>query len=468
MADIRPGDHSFTAVPTNPSGDVDQPGELVTSAISGCRQRPRAFGAAFLAFVAATLCTAALLKNTRGRRQLRFDPQDEALENLQQVPSRCGSLEPGIEYNVNGGWYQSMDAIPSVDLCCALCQGEPQCVVFTFVENALPGPGCRNQCWLKGGEPASNTPKQGVTSGRPPPRKMIPALTPPAAGGNTLYCISLMNPQSDEPKLLGWQASHQASIFACDGADVYSNVVTQVGTHTTKQVDSDLKCPRGGDSQSALNAWIFIAVWKAVLDDQTYLQYAWTVKLDPDAVFFPERLRNLLPQHQGAAYLNNCQYGMHGPIEVFGRVALQRLSQDYQLSWDKKAPKTCTTGQHFGQWGEDMFMDQCLGKVLQVGQHPLEARLMCEDHCNCPDFFWCQKDDYTVSYHPFKSVGSYANCMANALHGSPAPAGQSASDAPATAAAVPAPTQAAAAAYGAAPAPAPAAYAPYPAPYTAR
>merc|ERR1719379_1630290 len=78
-------------------------------------------------------------------------------------------------------------------------------------------------------------------------------------------------------------------------------------------------------------------------------------------------------------------------------------------------------------------MDQCLSRVLQVGAHPVDGRILCEDHCGCPDFFWCQRDDFTAGYHPFKSVGNYANCMANALHGEPAPPGSSAASAPSVA-----------------------------------
>lgn len=331
-------------------------------------------------------------------------------------PSRCGQLEPNVEYVVEGGWFQHLDHIPSAEMCCALCQGTPQCKSFTWVHDAGLA-GCPSQCWLKGGAPQRKQAKQGVVSGMPPPRLPFNGI-PVAPAGPTLNCFSLMVPHGGEPKLLAWQAQNGVSIFACDATTIYSNQRLQVGSYWTHIVDSDLKCQYGGDSQSALNAWIFIAVWKAVITDGTYRSYDFTVKSDPDAVFFPDRMKRILAQHPGASYVNNCRYGMHGPIEVLGKSAVARLAQDYQSSQDGKAPRECVQKQHFGQWGEDMFLDQCLHKIYGL-QPPLEPRLMCEDHCDCPSWFWCAHDLPAASFHPFKSVEAYSNCMANALAGTP-------------------------------------------------
>merc|ERR1719382_899873 len=81
----------------------------------------------------------------------------------------------------------------------------------------------------------------------------------------------------------------------------------------------------------------------------------------------------------------------------------------------------CVEQQHFGQWGEDMFIDQCLHTVHHLTA-PIEPRLMCEDHCDCRDYYWCKHGPQIVSYHPFKTVAAYENCIANAVDGPPAPA----------------------------------------------
>ncbi|CAK0792423.1 unnamed protein product [Prorocentrum cordatum] len=105
----------------------------------------------------------------------------------------------------------------------------------------------------------------------------------------------------------------------------------------------------------------------------------WTVKVDPDAVFFPDRLRTVLahyvePPNGGRAALNNCKFGMHGPIEVFSRNAIGA----FQAARDQ-----CTA--HFEQmcqgdckWGEDdIWVDQCL-KYLNV-QREDEWQLLVEE-----------------------------------------------------------------------------------------
>jgi hypothetical protein len=107
---------------------------------------------------------------------------------------------------------------------------------------------------------------------------------------------------------------------------------------------------------------------------------------------------------------------MHGPIEVLGKLAMNTLKEDYDSSPDKKSPKKCVTEMHFGLWGEDMFLDQCLKKVHKL-ESELDHRLMCEAHCECKDWYWCNNDTQRVSYHPFKRPDMYIQCMANAVAG---------------------------------------------------
>jgi len=346
----------------------------------------------------------------------------EKLWDQKDASGQCGLMEKDMDYVEYSGWGKNLDHIPDPDMCCAFCQAEPKCKSFAWVEDAGLD-GCPSQCWLKGGEPSDKKPKDGVISGLPPPRQAFhiapqeasPDQFPVRRAG--MFCFSLMLPFGYEVELLAWQYAHQVSIFDCEKFAVYTNKSMEVGSGTglfTHVVDSNLHCQVGGDSQSALNSWIFIAVWKKVLSDGYWREYPWTVKVDPDAVFLPLRARPILMQYYGEPYINNCHYGMHGPVEFFGQPAMAALNGEYEASYDGKAPKACVEELHFGLWGEDMFMDQCLRKVLQVtnGEPPaLAPELMCEAHCDCPEWIWCSGDQ--VSFHPFKSIDSYKNCMAN-------------------------------------------------------
>ncbi|CAK0828013.1 unnamed protein product [Prorocentrum cordatum] len=375
---------------------------------------------------AATAITAASVARGRQLRrmaaaglELQLNAATGGATWVPEFESSCGVTEVDVEYvDEVSGWGTNYDHIPTPEMCCAMCQGEPRCKAFTWVKDAGLPDGCRSQCWLKGG---TGTPreKKGLVSGRPPPRRSLDKIPAGAGGkGGSLFCMSLMVPGTDEEKLLLWQYTNKASIFACDATAIYSNQEIELAKGvTTLVIDSDLKCEYGGDSQSALNSWIFIALWQKLIDDGEYANHDWVVKADPDAVFFPDRLGAMLAEHKGHGYINNCRYGMHGPIEVLSKRAVDALAKDYAASFDGKAPKRCVEEQDFGQWGEDMFLDQCLGTVLEVAPHPVDVRLMCESHCDCPAWYWCQNGTDRVSYHPFKTVAAYQNCMANALGG---------------------------------------------------
>jgi len=334
-----------------------------------------------------------------------------------EASSKCGEWENNTEYQVEGGWYSSMDHVPSAEMCCAMCQGVEKCKAFTWVKDAGLD-GCPNQCWLKGGEPSAKVRKEGFVSGLAPKRPALirpPAPTTLAPGGqDAMFCWSLVVPGTYEEALLAYQEKAATSIFACDAFAVYSNVTKHFGhAIRTSAVNTSLEVTFGGDSYTALNSWIFIAVWKKVIDEQWHAHYPWIVKVDPDAVFFPERLRPIVAKHRGAGYIDNCKYGLHGPIEVLAASTLRVLEADYKASFDGKAPKKCVEQLHFGQWGEDFFLSRCMWQVHNITKE-LDSTLMCEAHCDCNDWYWCGRPD-SVTFHPFKRPDMYQQCMANSL-----------------------------------------------------
>merc|ERR1739836_331063 len=108
---------------------------------------------------------------------------------------------------------------------------------------------------------------------------------------------------------------------------VYSNIVTEVVPGVkTKVVNSDLKCEK---HEVWWNTPIFIAVWAAVVQEGRFDFHDWTVKVDPDTVFFPDRLRSILQTHPTAGFVANCKYGLHGPMEVFAKSAMEIFAYDY-------------------------------------------------------------------------------------------------------------------------------------------
>lgn len=243
-----------------------------------------------------------------------------------------------------------------------------------------------------------------VSGDQPPPERKTPG---------SLYCFALMLPGSYEQDLLAMQFNKGVSLFACNEYAVYSNRVIEVAPGVnTSVVNSDLKCGKGGEFGTALNLDIFIAVWTKVVSEDRFLVHDWTAKVDPDAVFFPDRLLKVLevhPETQEGVYLNNCKFGMHGPVEVFSKNAV--------VEWATGSPR-CV--EHFQKqcggdcfWGEDLFVDQCLWKVLGVRREN-DFRILLEDHCEPPaDWATCTEAD-RVTFHPFKTEEGYKGCLANA------------------------------------------------------
>lgn len=218
--------------------------------------------------------------------------------------------------------------------------------------------------------------------------------------------------------MLGDQYMKHISIFACEGNAVLSSQPVQIAPgYFTEVVQTTLEAEYGGEFKTALNLEIFIKVWDRIVELGTFRDHDWTVKGDADAVFFPDRLLGLLPHHpeEGrGVYLNNCRHGMHGPVEVFSRNAVEKLKD----SWEP-----CKA--HFNQlcggdckWGEDMFIDQCLSKVMGV-RRDNEWSLLVEDHCLTDGQQWGSSsmcDGTHVAFHPFKEQSAYNDCFGIAWH----------------------------------------------------
>jgi hypothetical protein len=382
-----------------------------------------------LLFGATALAVLMLGPSARHTSLWEFNPDVELDIKVQtnMNPGQCGVFEANIDYDPASATPIFLDHIPEPGMCCAMCQGIQNCQAWVWKNAKLPGE--PHRCLIMETAAPAKAPAQGVVSGVPPPRAQLAPSSPevnPAAGTEafpayapgSMFCYALMRQGSGEKELLDTSYSLGTSIFACDKYAVYSNYLTEVGQGSGVQthiVNSNLQCEV---HEIAWNTWIFIAVWKVVLEDGMWRYHDWTIKVDADSVFLPDRLRAVLQNHVGEPYLNNCRYGLHGPIEVLSRAALEVFNQDYQASPAKDRPNRCMNAfpqavAGTAQWGEDMFIDRCFRKVygLTPGYDP---NLMCESHCDCPDWYWCRNGTSRVSYHPFKRADMFTQCLANA------------------------------------------------------
>lgn len=367
------------------------------------------------------------LAATVSQQASRLDRSRAPFSTQEEVKSSCGRMEVGVDF-ASEDYTLKVEDVPSASGCCSRCEEEPKCGAWTWgmVRNNEE---LTDVCFMK-----------ELEEGQSPTMKHSPELVSGLAarmqqasvnvssddsesdgsdgddGYNSasLYCFVLVIPGSYEPKLLRYQYQESASIFACDAYTIYSNQEIDVAEGVnTSIVESDLKCENGGEFGTALNLKIFLAVWTKVINDAEFRFHGWTVKADVDSVFFPQRLRHLLAYQKepldGGVYLNNCKYGLHGPLEVFSRRAVQAWALG-SAECIRHFTRVCS-GDCF--WGEDLFIDQCLWKVLKVKRAD-EFGLLTEDHCDAPDNWrWCQ-DPSMVAFHPFKTVDGWKNCFTNA------------------------------------------------------
>jgi hypothetical protein len=253
----------------------------------------------------------------------------------------------------------------------------------------------------------------GYPAPTPAPVSKIPTWLPTPSAGTSLFCWALMVATSYERGLLAGQYKSHASIFACNEFEVYSNMsVDLVPGLKCKAVTVNLQCKYGGEFKTALNTPIFITVWSQVVQDARYLEHDWTAKVDADAVFLPQRLRMLVTgvnEEPTGVYLTNCKLGMHGPLEVISRNAV--TTWYHGITRCEQHFKTLCHGDC--QWGEDMFIDQCLWKVLKIKRLKAFGMLV-EDHCEAPQGWQSCLNSSAVAFHPFKQAAEYGACLKRA------------------------------------------------------
>jgi len=235
----------------------------------------------------------------------------------------------------------------------------------------------------------------------------------------TLFCWSVFNvDNADEVKLMKLQLKMHIGIFACDEARTLSGKAISLGQGHRYENGSAIEvyswfnpakpAPRGNYAQgdntmSFKNTQIFISAWKILADSGVLFNFNWTVKADPDAVLFPERLRwHLKPHTHGNApkHLKNCNYNglaaLYGSLEVFNQHAMWAYKQKQQ---------ECVDQLPWQHWGEDQWIDTCMWKI--VGSAPLNDYTLVGDHrCMQAE---CE-DTWRAAFHDYKTEWSYLDC----------------------------------------------------------
>merc|ERR1712232_678900 len=160
----------------------------------------------------------------------------------------------------------------------------------------------------------------------------------------------------------------------------------------------DLICPQGDEQ---VGPFILDELWTRVVAENRYQKYDWTVKVDPDVVFLPDRLRMALLSSKmllGLAqeepiFLSSCGKGPGGPLEVLSRWAVEAYARGKSAC--AKSPREEAHGQ------------SCLFKA-GVALSGIERLLASE---SCGTSAWATCESTHVAFAPFVDEALYKKCM---------------------------------------------------------
>lgn len=228
----------------------------------------------------------------------------------------------------------------------------------------------------------------------------------------------MIRSQGYEVQLVQEQLKKCVHIFSCDGWIVVSDetvwLLKNPRVATVAYKGPELAAVAG----ESFNSAPFRGFWFEIQDDGQYAEYDWTVKVDPDTVFFPDRLRSNLA---ASAYngnlptiFANCDTGatvgphdgrdfLYGPIEVISRAALDMFF--------KGPATTCSAGDKF----EETYLTNCMASLGIELTRDTSLNLLRDDTSKCmknPSGQICTSG--MVAMHPFSGVEQWFKCWEEA------------------------------------------------------
>jgi len=253
---------------------------------------------------------------------------------------------------------------------------------------------------------------------------------------NTLYCIAVYTEETGSTKentelaLLKTQKKYDASIFGCESWDVFGDVAAPIGLgYSAIRVGDkfgEVDQIKREETGTWVNWALFYQVWVKVKEIGRWQGQGWTVKVDPDAVFIPQRMRDWLSgkgESPHGIYFENCpnvHYGFFGNLEVMSRTGVKVLTEyleDCHEVFGPCANDGCDW--KYGAWGEDVFAQRCMDRhyVDKVEAFDITTDGACKadrpaDQKNNKK--WHAEDCSqvtTAAVHPFKKPKDYFKCL---------------------------------------------------------
>lgn len=203
-----------------------------------------------------------------------------------------------------------------------------------------------------------------------------------------LFCFSVLRASSVEVELMQEVIKEKVGLAGCDDWAIVTDTQIRLSDSLGMPVNSLVIGTNLSTSQSgSFNVHEFGKAWDAIAADGAYKRADFVVKVDPDTVFFPNRLRDQLRKEDNLQaypiFFANCMadvdwqaqehaHFMYGPIEVFSQSAI--------VTYFRNADR-CTSLQQASEDYEESFITRCLLKLDVVFNAGLGLQLLQDPHC---------------------------------------------------------------------------------------
>lgn len=221
-------------------------------------------------------------------------------------------------------------------------------------------------------------------------------------GWPSLYCFCVIRAEGEQPRLVQAQQQRGVGVFGCDEHDVFSHGgAAELGNGL---LATEVELEQGHPNT-------FQQAWLKVRSQRKYTRHDWTVKVDPDTVFFPHRLRGHVERHtteQGQSkFIVNClskdsKSKLAASMEVFSRQAISTYL------WNGKSCMRTLNAISKG-WAEESFMQECLEMLGSSPVHDFD--MLSDKGCLVAP---CT-DTTKVAFHDFGDVDTYVKCLEESM-----------------------------------------------------
>jgi len=218
-----------------------------------------------------------------------------------------------------------------------------------------------------------------------------------------LFCFALMLPFT-QVELVRAQMHRKVGIFACDGFSIMSNSTVELSVLPYRVATEVLP-----HSDTRSGSALFVQVWDKVISDGRFLLYDWTVKLDPESVFLPQRLRWHI-MHWGwrpddVVYLRSCGGGLRSAVQVISQGGMKAYSLGFKRC-NSSLPQRSNSS-------EDLLFSRCMS-LLGISAKD-DFMLLSDKNCGPPLNATALCDAEAAVFHPLKTTSEYFQCYGQAL-----------------------------------------------------